>query len=91
MHGHPNVIVFMTDQQRWDTSSFFGCPLELTPNYDLEHDPYELCNLVEDRQYLALREEFRERLVRKMSQIGEPSCTIEPAEPGTGGTRDARY
>lgn len=30
----PNVIVFFTDQQRWDSSGLFGNPLELTPNYD---------------------------------------------------------
>jgi len=30
----PNVVVFFTDQQRWDGSGLFGNPLELTPNYD---------------------------------------------------------
>ena len=30
----PNVIVFFTDQQRWDTSKLFGNPLDLTPNFD---------------------------------------------------------
>jgi len=30
----PNVIVFLTDQQRWDTSGLFGNPLELTPQFD---------------------------------------------------------
>ncbi len=30
----PNVIVFLTDQQRWDTSGLHGNPLELTPNFD---------------------------------------------------------
>jgi arylsulfatase A-like enzyme len=30
----PNVIVFFTDQQRWDTSSLYGNPLDLTPNFD---------------------------------------------------------
>ncbi len=29
-----NVIIFLTDQQRWDTSGLFGNPLELTPNFD---------------------------------------------------------
>ncbi len=32
--AQPNVIVFFTDQQRWDTSSHFGNPLDLTPNFD---------------------------------------------------------
>ncbi len=30
----PNVIVFFTDQQRWDTSSLFGNTMDLTPNFD---------------------------------------------------------
>ncbi|GLV55804.1 hypothetical protein KDH_26480 [Dictyobacter sp. S3.2.2.5] len=30
----PNVIVFFTDQQRWDTSSIYGNPLHLTSNFD---------------------------------------------------------
>ena len=34
MAQQDNVIVFLTDQQRWDTSALFGCPLDLTPNYD---------------------------------------------------------
>ncbi|WP_350280959.1 sulfatase-like hydrolase/transferase [Kribbella sp. HUAS MG21] len=31
----PNVIVFFTDQQRWDSVGAAGCPLGLTPNLDL--------------------------------------------------------
>jgi arylsulfatase A-like enzyme len=30
----PNVIVFLTDQQRWDTTGVHGNPLRLTPNFD---------------------------------------------------------
>ncbi len=30
----PNVIVFLTDQQRWDTTGMHGNPLDLTPNFD---------------------------------------------------------
>jgi arylsulfatase A-like enzyme len=30
----PNVILFFTDQQRWDTTGVHGNPLGLTPNYD---------------------------------------------------------
>lgn len=30
----PNVIVFFTDQQRWDTVGAHGNPLDLTPNFD---------------------------------------------------------
>lgn len=31
---HPNIIVFFTDQQRWDTTGVHGNPLDLTPNFD---------------------------------------------------------
>jgi arylsulfatase A-like enzyme len=31
---HPNVIVFFTDQQRWDTTGVHDNPLSLTPNFD---------------------------------------------------------
>lgn len=30
----PNVVVVLTDQQRWDTLGAYGCPLDLTPNLD---------------------------------------------------------
>ena len=30
----PNVVVFLTDQQRWDTTGLHGNPLDLTPNLD---------------------------------------------------------
>lgn len=30
----PNVIVFFSDQQRWDTAGVHDCPLDLTPNFD---------------------------------------------------------
>ncbi len=32
--ARPNVIVFLTDQQRWDTTGLHGNPLDLTPNLD---------------------------------------------------------
>jgi arylsulfatase A-like enzyme len=34
MATSPNVIVFFTDQQRWDTTGLHGNPLDLTPNLD---------------------------------------------------------
>ena len=33
-NDQPNVIVFFTDQQRWDTTGVHGNPLDLTPNFD---------------------------------------------------------
>lgn len=32
--GKPNVIVFFTDQQRWDSLGVNGSPMELTPHLD---------------------------------------------------------
>jgi arylsulfatase A-like enzyme len=32
--ARPNVVVFYTDQQRWDTTGVHGNPLGLTPNFD---------------------------------------------------------
>lgn len=32
--ARPNVIVFLTDQQRWDTTGLHGNPMDLTPNLD---------------------------------------------------------
>ena len=32
--SRPNVVVFFTDQQRWDTTGLHGNPLDLTPNLD---------------------------------------------------------
>jgi len=32
--ARPNVIVFFTDQQRWDSTGVHGNPLDLTPNFD---------------------------------------------------------
>ncbi|MGA8117972.1 MAG: sulfatase-like hydrolase/transferase, partial [Actinocatenispora sp.] len=34
MTGSPNVVVFLTDQQRYDTMGLHGNPLDLTPNLD---------------------------------------------------------
>jgi arylsulfatase A-like enzyme len=34
MSERPNIIVFFTDQQRWDTLGCYGQPLPVTPNLD---------------------------------------------------------
>ena len=34
MAKRPNCIVFLTDQQRWDTTGVHGNPMGLTPNFD---------------------------------------------------------
>ncbi|MBC7237092.1 MAG: sulfatase-like hydrolase/transferase, partial [Chloroflexi bacterium] len=32
--NRPNILVFFTDQQRWDTVGAYGNSLGLTPNLD---------------------------------------------------------
>jgi arylsulfatase A-like enzyme len=32
--AQPNIVVFFTDQQRWDTVGAYGQPLDVTPNLD---------------------------------------------------------
>lgn len=34
MAAKPNVIVFFTDQQRWDSVGLHGNPMQVTPNFD---------------------------------------------------------
>lgn len=34
MSAKPNVIVFFTDQQRWDSVGLHGNPMQVTPNFD---------------------------------------------------------
>lgn len=34
MPNKTNVVVFFSDQQRWDTTGLSGCPLNITPNFD---------------------------------------------------------
>jgi len=46
--------------------------------YDLEDDPWQQENLVGSGEHRAVREEMRERLVRRMREAGEPEPRIEP-------------
>lgn len=34
MSDQPNILIFFTDQQRWDCSGLHGNPLDLMPNFD---------------------------------------------------------
>jgi arylsulfatase A-like enzyme len=34
MSKKPNILIFLTDQQRWDTVGAYGSPMDLTPNID---------------------------------------------------------
>ncbi|MEM7577509.1 MAG: sulfatase-like hydrolase/transferase [Planctomycetota bacterium] len=48
--------------------------------YDLQHDPYELTNLIESQAHTPVRQAMRKRLRRWWSELGEPDAAIdEPA------------
>jgi len=76
----------MSDQSCKDVGSDFS---QVTYReaflYDLEHDPYELTNLVNLESHRELRDHLRQRLVARMEAIGEQTPTIEPAEISGGG------
>lgn len=45
--------------------------------YDLEADPYELVNLIDRESHRQVAEVMKQRLIRRMVQIGEPEPVIE--------------
>ena len=47
--------------------------------YDLEHDPWELNNRLNDPRLQTVQADLRGRLHTLMQQAGEPPATIEPA------------
>ena len=47
--------------------------------YDLEHDPYELENLIGQKSHLHVAKTLRGRLITAMDRAGEPAATVEPA------------
>ncbi|MHB9134805.1 MAG: sulfatase-like hydrolase/transferase [Armatimonadota bacterium] len=47
--------------------------------YDIEHDPHERKNLVDDPDYRAVRAELAEVLMRRMVEAGEAAPQILPA------------
>ncbi|MCJ7550507.1 MAG: sulfatase-like hydrolase/transferase, partial [Anaerolineae bacterium] len=55
--------------------------------YDLEADPYELCNLIEYDAYDEVKSVMRERLLRRMEEAGEDRPTIELAPTHPSGQR----
>ena len=55
--------------------------------YDLEADPFERHNLVEDQRYESVRAELAEKLIREMLQAGESRPVILPANRKTSAVR----
>jgi arylsulfatase A-like enzyme len=57
--------------------------------YDLEADPHELTNLVQQAAYSAIKAHLRERLLARMVAAGETAPTIETAPTEPSGQRRA--
>ena len=56
--------------------------------YDLEYDPYELTNLIERQSHRSVADVMRERLVRRMAEVGEAAPVIvPPSDIRPGGQR----
>ena len=55
--------------------------------YDLQADPYELRNLVGLQSHEPVTEVMRERLIRRMLEVGEEAPTVEPAPTQRSGQR----
>ncbi len=55
--------------------------------FDLRTDPHELSNLVGSAAHQAVRDELRERLLKRMAEIGEPATEIESATADSASTQ----
>ncbi len=55
--------------------------------YDLEADPYELCNLINEQSHAPVADRLRERLIARMVEAGEAAPTIDPADRHPSGQR----
>ena len=55
--------------------------------YDLQADPYELTNLIGRESHQEVAVVMRQRLIRRMQEVGEVAPKIEVATPITSGQR----
>ncbi len=55
--------------------------------YDLKYDPHELTNLIDRDSHTPVRRAMRERLLRRMAEIGEAEPTIVEAQTHPAGQR----
>ncbi|WP_433019068.1 sulfatase-like hydrolase/transferase [Kribbella sp. CA-294648] len=55
--------------------------------YDLYSDPFEIVNLVGLESHRLVADVMRQRLLRRIEEIGEPAPVILPAPPRPGGQR----
>jgi len=60
--------------------------------YDLQTDPYELCNLIASKSHQDLLQHFRKRMQERMQHAGEPAAKINPVDsPSGSGQRTVEY
>ncbi len=87
--AQPNVVVFFTDQQRWDTTGVHGNPLDSAPNCD--HTAQEGTHLVQGFTLQPVSDPVRaapqERLVRRMVADVSPAEKIEAEASCSSGQR----
>ena len=55
--------------------------------YDMNADPYELCNLAGVESHRELSDALQERLQQRVAAAGQPRLTIRAAEPRKLGQR----
>lgn len=92
LKGHESVFMQISESQigravrtdRWKYSvSAKNADCAFAPKYtedflyDLDNDPYEKNNLIEDPEYKDVKKELREILLEYMKKINEPSLEIE--------------
>lgn len=80
MADRPNVIVFFTDQQRWDTTGAHGNPLGLTPNFDRMAAEGTHCFHAFTNQPVCLPARAIVQTGRYASQVGcmSNACALPP-------------
>ena len=78
------------DRPDWHREGYDGTHtrLEEVELYDLLHDPWELTNLIAFVSHAGVRAAMRERLLRRMGDLGEPLPEVlEPTELRPAGQR----
>jgi len=55
--------------------------------YDLKYDPHELTNLIDRDSHSGVRKVMRDRLLRRMAEVGEAEPRINEVEPQKSGQR----